>query len=105
MSLSKAGLSSTLSVTAVAALFAVGCGGVTTDITAAVKDTNNNLKGQGAKMTCPDTVDGDTGTKFDCTLKGTETGESAKVHLKLIKDGIAPVSQQDYVSAVKQVSS
>jgi hypothetical protein len=105
MPLSKAGLSSTLSVTAVAALFAVGCGGVTTDITAAVKDTNTNLKPNGVTMTCPDEVDGDTGTKFDCTLKGTKSGKSEKVNLKLIKDGIAPVSEQEYVTALKRVSA
>ena len=94
-----------LSGAACAALFAVGCGGETTDITAAVDDTNKTLKPDGASIDCPDTVDGGKGTKFDCTVEGAESGKSEKIQLKVIKDGIAPVSEEKYVAALQSVVS
>ena len=59
-----------------------GCGGETTDISAAVDDTNKNLDGA-ATMACDDEIDGGEGTKFDCTLKGTEGGKTETVQIKI----------------------
>jgi hypothetical protein len=92
-----------LSVIALGALFVVGCGGETTDISAAVDDTNKNLQGA-AKLDCADEIDGGEGTKFDCTIKGTKSGKTEKVNLKIEKNGIAPVSEKDYVAALQKVA-
>ena len=102
MSLSHVRPRHMLSVAALSALFIAGCGGETTDITAAVKDTNNTLDGA-ATLKCPDEVDGGEGTKFDCTLTG-KGGKSAEVQLKLGKDSIAPVSEKKYVSTLESVT-
>ncbi|HEX5909752.1 MAG TPA: hypothetical protein VFY44_04610 [Thermoleophilaceae bacterium] len=93
----------TLPVLALTAAFAVGCGGETTDISAAVDDTNKNLQGA-AKLDCADEIDGGEGTKFDCTLKGTKSGKTETVNLKIEKDGIAPVDEKDYVAALQKVA-
>ena len=92
----------TLSLVAIAPLLVIGCGGEKTDITAAVDDTNKNLQGA-ATIDCPDEVDGGEGTKFDCTLKG-KGGKTATVQIKIIKDGIAPVSEKSYVTSLEKVS-
>jgi hypothetical protein len=97
------GWRSVLAAGAVAAALFTGCGGTTTDITAAVDDTNKNLAPD-ATIDCPDTVDGGEGTEFDCTLKGSKSGKTKTVKVKVIKDGIAPVSQADYEAAVAEVS-
>ena len=91
-----------LSVVALGAFFVVGCGGETTDISAAVDDTNKNLDGA-ATMTCDDEIDGGEGTKFDCTLKG-KGGKTETVQIKIIKDGIAPVDEKAYVSSLQKVA-
>ena len=88
---------------ALTASFAVGCGGETTDISAAVDDTNKNLQGA-AKLDCADEIDGGEGTEFDCTLKGTKSGKTEKVNLKIEKNGIAPVNEKDYVAALQKVA-
>jgi hypothetical protein len=94
-----------LSVAAVATLFAVGCGGETYDITAAVADTNRTLKENKATIDCPSEVDGPVGTKFDCTLKGDESGKTAPVKLEIIKDGIETVDEKAFGSALERVTS
>jgi hypothetical protein len=99
-----AGWRRTLALFAVVALFVVGCGGTTTDISAAVDDTNNSLKQDNVTIDCPDEVDGGEGTKFECTLKGTKSGKTEKIEAKVIKDGIAPVDQAGYEEAVARVS-
>ncbi len=91
-----------LSVVLLAGLFAAGCGGQTTDISAAVDDTNKTLDGA-ATLSCPKEIDGGEGTKFDCKLKG-KAGETATVNLKVGKDSIAPVSEKEYVSALGKVT-
>ena len=91
-----------VSLIALAALFAAGCGGETTDISAAVDDTNKNLQGA-ATLTCDDEIDGGEGTEFDCTLKG-KGGGTETVKIKIIKDGIAPVSEKAYVTSLEKVT-
>ena len=93
----------TLSLVALAPLFAIGCGGETTDISAAVADTNKNLQGA-AKLTCPKEIDGGEGTEFECTLKGSKSGKTATVNLKVGKDSIAPVSEKEYVGTLEKVT-
>jgi len=95
-------LRNAISLVAVAPLFAVGCGGETTDISAAVDDTNKNLQGA-ATLSCDDEIDGGEGTKFDCTLKG-KGGKTETVSIKIIKDGIAPVSEKAYVASLQKVT-
>jgi len=91
-----------LPLIAATALIAIGCAGETTDISAAVDDTNKNLQGA-ATLSCDDEIDGGEGTEFDCTLKG-KGGKTATVKLKIIKDGIAPVSEKAYVSSLEKVT-
>jgi hypothetical protein len=87
-----------------AAVFAIGCGGETTDISAAVEDTNKDLQQLGVTIDCPDTVDGGTGTEFECTLKGGETGTEKTIKLKTGEDSIEPISQEEYEAAVNEVA-
>jgi hypothetical protein len=104
MPLHHAGIRRALPVLALGAVFAAGCGGQTTDITAAVADSNKTYKGE-ASFDCPDKVDGGQGTKFDCTLKGTKSGKSAPIKLKLTKDGIAPLSQKQLADTLQRVGA
>jgi hypothetical protein len=103
MSLTNLRARHSLSVLALSALFVVGCGGEKTDISAAVDDTNKNLQGA-ATLDCADEIDGGEGTEFDCTLKGKESGKTETVKLKIEKDGIAPVKEKDYVTALQKVA-
>ncbi|MEA2467859.1 MAG: hypothetical protein QOJ57_1985 [Thermoleophilaceae bacterium] len=103
-SIDLSGCRRVLSIGAFGALLVVGCGGTTTDITAAVDDTNKSLAQQGASISCPDQVDGGDGTEFECTLKGTETGKTAPVKIKIQKDSLAPVSDADYGAALARVT-
>ena len=102
MPLSRVRLRHTLSLAALTPLLVAGCGGETTDISAAVDDTNKNLDGT-ATMACDDEIDGGEGTKFDCTLKG-KGGKTETVQIKIIKDGIAPVSEKAYVASLEKVT-
>ena len=100
------GFRSALAVGVLTLVFAVGCGGETWDITAAVDDANKTLKENDnkASVACPDEVEGPVGTKFDCTLKGEESGKSTPVKFEIIKDGIDAVDQKDFESALEQVT-
>ena len=73
-----------LSVAGLALVFAVGCGGETTDVSAGTDDFNKELAAEGASLDCPKEVDGGEGTEFECTLKG-ESGKTSKVKLKVVK--------------------
>jgi len=102
------GLRRTLSVVAVSAftaVFAAGCGGETTDISAAVDATNENLKANGVTLDCPKEVDGGEGTKVDCTLKGAKSGESAPLQVKVGKDSIVPVDEKKYEETVTRIGN
>ncbi len=103
MPLSRVRLRHTLSLAALTPLLVAGCGGETTDISAAVDDTNKNLQGA-ATLDCEDEVDGGEGTEFDCTLKGKKSGESETVKIKIIKNGIAPVNEKAYVASLQKVA-
>jgi len=103
MPLSRVRLRHTLSLAALTPLLVAGCGGETTDISAAVDDTNKNLQGA-ATLKCDDEIDGGEGTEFDCTLKGDKGGATETVKIKIIKDGIAPVSEKAYVASLEKVT-
>jgi hypothetical protein len=92
-----------LATGAVAALLVAGCGGQTTDISAAVDDTNTKLAQDGASIDCPNTVDGGEGTEVECTLKGTDSGKTEKVKIKIGKDAIMPANDADYQAALARV--
>jgi hypothetical protein len=83
-----------LSVAGLALVFAVGCGGSTTDVSAGTADFNKELAQEGSKLDCPKQVDGGEGTEFECTLTGK--GGSEKVKLKVVKqDGDLAVDTAD----------
>jgi hypothetical protein len=64
-----------------------GCGGEKSDVSGGVDAINKELATQGAQLDCPKEVDGGEGAEFDCDLKGTQTGKSAKVKMKIVKQG------------------
>ena len=81
-----------LTVAAVAA----GCGGEKTDVSQGVAELNGVLIQQGAKLECPDEVDGGEGATFDCTMKATKGDVSAPVKMKIVKeDGELAVDRAD----------
>ena len=74
-------------LTAAAAL-AGGCGGEVTDVSQGVDELNKVLFPQGAKLDCPDQVDGAEGATFDCTMKSTnDEDRTAPVEMKIVKEG------------------
>lgn len=75
-----------LSVAGLALVFAVGCGGEKTDVSAGTEDFNKELAAEGSKLECPKEIDGGEGTEFECTLKG-QSGKASKVKLKVVKQG------------------
>jgi glycerate-2-kinase len=75
-----------LSVAGLALVFAVGCGGEKTDVSAGTSDFNKELAAEGSTLECPKEVDGGEGTQFECTLKG-KGGQAEKVQLKVVKQG------------------
>lgn len=95
-----------LSVAGLALVFAVGCGGEKTDVSAGTEDFNQELSAEGSKLECPKEVDGGEGTEFECTLKG-QGGKEAKVKLKVVKQGdelaVDVVDQAAFDEARQQV--
>ena len=76
-----------LTVVAALSVVAIGCGGEKTDVSQGVDKLNSQvLSQQGAELDCPDEVDGGEGATFDCTMKSTGGGESAKVKMKIVKE-------------------
>lgn len=75
-----------LSVAGLSLVFAVGCGGEKTDVSAGTEDFNKELSAEGSKLECPKEVDGGEGTEFECTLSG-QGGKESKVKLKVVKEG------------------
>ncbi|HEX8207242.1 MAG TPA: DUF4333 domain-containing protein [Solirubrobacteraceae bacterium] len=65
---------------------AAGCGGEKTDVSQGVDELNNVLGQQGAKLECPDEVDGGEGATFDCTMKSTKGDVEAPVKMKIVKE-------------------
>lgn len=66
-------------------VFGVGCGSKT-DVSAGVDDFNRDLAADGLALECPKEVNGGEGTEFDCTLRGTRSGKSTPVKLKIAKE-------------------
>lgn len=76
-----------LTVLAVVAAFAIGCGTEKTDVSQGVDKLNSQiLAPQGAELDCPDEVDGGEGDTFDCTMKSTSGDKSAPVKMKIVKE-------------------
>ena len=77
-----------ISILAVVAAVAVGCGGERTDISEGVEKLNSQvLAPQGAKLDCPDEVDGGEGATFECTMQSTSGDQSAPVTMKIVEQG------------------
>jgi N-methylhydantoinase B/oxoprolinase/acetone carboxylase alpha subunit len=94
----------------VAAVLIAGCGGERSNVSGGVDQVNAELAKQGAQLDCPKEVDGGEGATFECTLKGTQTGKSAKIKMKIVKDkGALAVdfagSRTEVQAALKQVTS
>jgi N-methylhydantoinase B/oxoprolinase/acetone carboxylase alpha subunit len=94
----------------VAAILIAGCGGERSNVSGGVDQVNTELAKQGAKLDCPKEVDGGEGAKFDCTLKGTQTGKSTKVKMKIVKSGGSLAvdfngSAAEVQAAIKQVTA
>jgi hypothetical protein len=70
-----------------AALAVAGCGGEKSDVSGGVKAINQQLAAQGAQLSCPKQVDGGAGATFQCDLKGTRTGRSTQIKMKIVKEG------------------
>ena len=75
-----------LAALAAVAAVAAGCGGEVTDVSQGVDELNTVLAPQGAKLDCPDEVDGGEGATFDCTMKSTDGDVSAPVEMKIVKE-------------------
>lgn len=70
-----------------AATVAAGCGGEVTDVSQGVDELNTVLAPQGAKLDCPDEVDGGEGATFDCTMESSDGEVSAPVEMKIVEEG------------------
>jgi len=89
---------------ALATTAGVACGGEKTDVSQGVSAVNKELAAQGVSIDCPDEVDGGEGTEFDCTAKGTQTGKSAAIKMKIVKEnGDLAVDFADEAAAAKAV--
>ena len=93
----------------IAALAVAGCGGEKTDVSQGVDKLNSQiLQPQGAKLECPDEVDGGEGTTFECTMKATSGNASAPVTMKIVKeDGELAVDladEQEFDKALAKVT-
>ncbi len=89
----------------IGALAVSGCGNEVTDATEAVDGINKELETVGASIDCPGVkeIEGDT---FECDLKGTESGKTEKVTLKLVgeeKDTVDIADQKAYDKALQEV--
>lgn len=82
-------IAATLAAVTVAAVLAAGCGGEKTDIGDAIDARNEAFQQQGVpvKLECPDQVDGQEGTEFDCDLVASRGGDKEKVRMKIDTEG------------------
>lgn len=70
------------------AAFGAGCGGDVTDVSQGVDKLNSELlEPQGARLDCPDEVDGGEGASFDCTMRSTKGERSAPVTMRIVEEG------------------
>ena len=94
-----------LAACALTATVAAGCGEEKTDISPAVTSFNAQFRSQGVELDCPKEVEGDT---FTCDLKGTRSGKSAKLDMKLVgedKDTIDVADEKQYAKALEEVGA
>ena len=97
-------------VVAALSVVAAGCGGEKTDVSQGVEKLNSQvLSQQGAELDCPKEVDGGEGATFDCTMKSTTGDESAKVKMKIVKEGgdlaVDIDNAADFEKALEQVAA
>ena len=73
---------------AVVAAVAAGCGSDVIKVSEGVGKLNSQvLEPRGARLDCPDEVDGGVGATFDCTMRSTNADASAPVKLKIVERG------------------
>lgn len=80
-----------------AAVVAAGCGAKKTDVSAVVDTYNDRLSQRGflGRLECPDQVEGREGTKFDCTLRAEQGGQTEKVKMEIKKEGDDLIAMED----------
>jgi hypothetical protein len=98
-----------LCVLAGAVVVAAGCGGEVTDVSEGVDRLNQQvLQPQGARLECPDEVDGGEGTTFECTMRSTNGDASAPVTMKIVEErgelAIDTADQQQFERARERVT-
>lgn len=99
-----------VAVVAVSAVAAAGCGGSTTDVSKGVSNLNKDvLRPLRAQLDCPKTVNGGAGATFTCTLRNTRNGKSAKLKMKVAKQGnslaVDVANQNEFKQALKQIGA
>lgn len=86
---------------------AAGCGGEVTDVSQGVDELNKVLGQQGARLDCPDEVDGGEGATFECTMKSTKGDVSAPVTMKIVKEegelAVDRANDQQFRQALEKV--
>ena len=100
---------SALGLAGLVSLSIVACGGTKTDVSGGVSKLNQTLAPGGVELNCPKTVDGGEGKTFDCDLKSKTGNKSAKVKLKVVKQGgdlaVDIDDQAAFGRAIQQVRS
>jgi len=69
------------------ALALAGCGGEKSNVSGGVDAVNRELAPQEARLDCPDQVDGAEGAEFECTLRGTRSGRTTKIRMRIVEEG------------------
>ena len=76
-----------VAVPVVLAALIAGCGGEKSDVSGGVNAINQELAQQGARLDCPEEVDGGEGATFECDLRGTQTNKSTKIQMRIVQEG------------------
>lgn len=77
---------STVPAVLVALGLLAGCGGEKSDVSGGVDAINRELAAQGARLDCPDEVEGGEGAQFECELRGTRTNKTTKVTMRIVEE-------------------
>jgi Domain of unknown function (DUF4333) len=93
---------------AAAAATAAGCGATRTDVSEGVDQLNERvLAPQGAKLDCPQEVDGGEGATFECTMRSTTGDASAPVEMRIETEGgelaVAVANDAQFDAAIEKV--
>ena len=86
---------------------AAGCGGEVTDVSQGVDELNKVLGQQGARLDCPDEIDGGEGATFDCTMQSTKGDVSAPVTMKIVEEegelAVDHADEREFRQAIEKI--